>query len=166
MSERKKQSEFLMQLIQYEGEDSLYDLQEKIHEAEKQEKCVTTALRLVLVVGLIAISGLGYTVVFLQDFFYNPSNIFIRIFSAIGLGSAICLVAFAGCWFWYRSNVNHLYNQGRDLIVHVMASRDLDPGFLQETSLNSVSNQDTEIQSSVTSKGNLTRQMSQVSMYS
>jgi hypothetical protein len=123
MSEREKHCVFLKTLIQYEREEAVWELQERINKAEKDERCVRSALRLVLVLAFISVSGLAYSAVFIEDFFQNSSHLPIKIFTALGLGSILCLGAYMGCWLWYRAIVNRVYEEGRQFLIGLTETR-------------------------------------------
>ena len=117
MSERQKHTEFLRELMRSHECDPCRELQCRIIKAERDEHCMRSAVGLAFVLGLLAASGLGYSVVFLPEFFQNNTPMVVRLFSALLLASGICLLAFMALWCWYRSVSNALHNEGREFIV-------------------------------------------------
>ncbi|MBN2508298.1 MAG: hypothetical protein JXQ71_16585 [Verrucomicrobia bacterium] len=117
MSERQKQTVFLKRLLQREATEQQRQLQHSIARAEHDERCVSSAMRLVGVIGLLAFCGLGYEAVLVEDFFVNPSHLLTRLFGYVALGSALCWTAFLGYWLWHRALTNRLYEEGRRLLI-------------------------------------------------
>src|SRR5256885_10178311 len=117
MSERQKETEFLRELMRSHECDPCRDLQSRIIKAERDEHCMRSAVGLAFVLGLLAASGLGYSVVFLPEFFQNNTPMVVRLFSALLLASGICLLAFMALWCWYRSVSNALHDEGRQFII-------------------------------------------------
>ena len=117
MSERKKQSQFLKELIRTEAPEGCLELENLIVKAERDEKCIGSAVRLVGFLALLAIAGLGYSAVFVPQFFHNSTPLVVKFFTALMLASLICMVGFLGFWFWYRAICNRLYQECRNLIM-------------------------------------------------
>ncbi|HXG49535.1 MAG TPA: hypothetical protein VNO52_18075 [Methylomirabilota bacterium] len=117
MSERQKQSEFLKALILETDTEEHRRLREKIIEAERDERCVNRAMRIVAVVAVLAVCGIGYLAVLLPDFFEESSHILIRSCCALALGSLICFFVFLGLWIWHRALVNRALEEGRRCIL-------------------------------------------------
>ena len=123
MSEHQKQSNFLKTLLTYDDSEEHRRLQARIEGAEKDEHCIGCACRLVGLVTLLAVAGLGYSAVLLPEFFSNSRNFLVQFFCALGLGSILCLVGFFGLWCCYRAIVNKLHDEGRRLISSLLRSR-------------------------------------------
>lgn len=107
-------------------------LQERLAVAERNEHCLFSACRLVALVAFIGLFGLGYAAVLLPEFFENSSHMLIQFFSALGLGSAICLLLFVGLWLWYRSQANHIREECRSAVTTMIEVR-LRPGLCRST---------------------------------
>lgn len=123
MSERQKQISFLKVLIRCEDSDKCRDLQERIKRAEQDEKCIRRMLLLVITVELLSLAGLGYSAVFHPNFFAATTPFLVRLFSALGLGSLVCLVAFLGYWIWHRSMLNDLNEECRRAVLATLDSQ-------------------------------------------
>ena len=123
MSEYKKQAEFLKSLMSYEDTPENRLLFEKLSAAERNERCLLCACRLVAVIALFGGAGLGYSAVLLPQFFDNATHVVVQFFSALGLGSMMCLTVFLGLWFWYRGNVNRIHEECRRVITSMLESR-------------------------------------------
>lgn len=123
MSEHQKQSNFLKTLLAYDDSEEPQRLQARIDGAEKDQRCIGCACRLVALVTLLALAGLGYSAVLLPEFFSNSRSFLVQFFSALGLGSILCLFAFLTLWCWYRAIVNKLHDECRSLISSLLRSR-------------------------------------------
>ena len=117
MSERQKQTEFLRQLMRSHECDHCRELQRRIHKAERDERCVRSAVALALLLALLAASGLGYSVIFVPEFFQSPAPMSVRVFTALLLTSGICLTSFMALCWWYRGVSNNVYNECREFII-------------------------------------------------
>ena len=117
MSERRKQSQFLKQLIHSEAPEGCLELQNRIVKAERDERCIGSAVRLVGFLALLAGAGLAYSAVFVPQFFHNSTPLVVKFFTALMLASLICMLGFLGFWFWYRAICNRLYQDCRNLLI-------------------------------------------------
>jgi len=117
MSERQKQINFLKVLIRDEESEQHRDLQDRIKRAEQDEKCIRRMLFLAIVVALLSLAGLGYSAVFHPNFFARTTPFIVRLFSAVGLGSLACLIAFVGYWLWHRNMLNGLNEECRRAVL-------------------------------------------------
>jgi hypothetical protein len=123
MSQHKKQATFLKTLLTYDDSAEHRQLQERIAVAERDEKCIGCACRLVGLAALLAFAGLGYCAVLLPEFFHNSRHFLIQFFCVLGLGSLLCLLVFIGLWLWYRGMVNRLHDECRKVITSLVQSR-------------------------------------------
>ena len=123
MSEHKKQAAFLKSLMSYEDTAENRALFERLTTAERNERCLLCACRLVAVIALFGAAGIGYSAVLLPQFFDNATHVVVQFFSALGLGSLMCLTVFLGLWFWYRGTVNRIHDECRRVITSMLESR-------------------------------------------
>jgi hypothetical protein len=123
MSEYRRQSAFLKNLLAYDEAPSTLALQERLVTAERNERCIFSACRLVAAIGILSLFGFGYTAVLLPQFFDSSSHVLIKLFSALGLGSGMCLFVFVGLWLWYRATANKLREEGRQAIMRLLEAR-------------------------------------------
>jgi len=118
MSERKKQAEFLKGLLACGNLPAHHDLSERLKLAERDERCMKRACRLVVVVTFLALAVLGYlTVLKVPDDMTRLSQFILRFCQALALGSAMCLGVFVGLLFWHRALINRLFAEGRKIIT-------------------------------------------------
>ena len=123
MTERQKETKFIKNLILCEDSDQGRRLQERIKNAEKDEKCIRCAVYLVLVLTLLSVTGLGYSVVLVPSIARFSTHLATRVCCAVGLGSLICLAIFLGYWFWYRAMSNRVYEECRRFLRAALEGR-------------------------------------------
>jgi len=123
MTERDRQTDFLMRLMVFTDSRAQPDLQARIQQAQHDESCIRFALILVSFIGGFALCGLGYCSVLHPEFFDSTAPTLVKIFCAIGLGSLICLLVFLGCWLWYRKASNRVYGECRRLVIEGINAR-------------------------------------------
>ncbi len=145
MSERQKQTVFLKRLLQNEESEQQQELQQRIAQAERDERCVRTAMHLVAVIGLLSISGICYEAVFVEDFFQNPTHLLTRVLAYLGLGSLISWVMFLGYYLWHRALTNRYCEECRRLLMTAQqhAVVQMEPSSCSETTQWVVSKEDT-----------------------
>jgi hypothetical protein len=123
MSEYRKQTAFLKALLRYEDSAECRDLSERLLASEKNERCLLCACRLVAVVALLGFAGIGYSAVLLPQFFDNATHVVVQFFSALGLGSLMCLSVFLSIWYWYRRSMNQIHQECRNVIQNMLEAR-------------------------------------------
>src|SRR6185503_10737632 len=96
---------------------------ERLAAAERNERCLLLACRLVGLIAAVALAGIGYSAVLLPQFFDNATHVVLRFFSALSLGSALCFVVFLGLWFWYRSHTNRIHDECWRVITAMLEDR-------------------------------------------
>lgn len=123
MSEHRKQAAFLKRLMTFDDNAEHRALRERLAVAEKNERCLLYACRLVGLIALLGLAGIGYSAVLLPGFFDNATHVVIRFFTALGLGSTLCFSFFLGLWFWYRKGTNRIHDECRRSITSMLESR-------------------------------------------
>lgn len=127
MSEREKDTAFLRRCLLYDDSAERQQLEERMTRVQRDERCVWRAVRLMAVLTGLAAAGLGYAAVFLvefpQDLAQLTSPLITRVFCALGVGSLICMLAFAGLGAIYRQDLNRRRAQCRRLVTNVLESR-------------------------------------------
>ena len=123
MSERKKETDFLKSIIQWDESGQCQELQDRIKQAERDERCIRVAVCLVGLLGMLSLSGLGYAAVFVPEFAHFSSHIATKIFLALGLASMICLASFLGFWLRCRAASNQVYDEVRRFVREVLQAR-------------------------------------------
>jgi hypothetical protein len=123
MSEYRKQVVFLKTLMTYTDSAEHRSLCERLAAIEKNEQCLFFACRLVGLIALLGLMGLGYSSVLLPEFFDNKTHVIIRFFTALGLGSTLCFALFVGLWLRYRRAANRLHVECRRLVMSTLEAR-------------------------------------------
>lgn len=106
-------------------------MDERITQVQRDERCLRRASWLMALVAGLAIAGLGYAALLLDDFPDRMSvftSLFaIKIFCALGIGSLICLAAFTGVGLRYRGELNQRREECRGLVTKLLESHLGDP---------------------------------------
>ena len=123
MNERQKTTKFLKALIQCDDSDQCHHLRERIKRVEKDERCIRSALFLVIVLGLLSLSGIGYSAVLVPEFARFSSHIATKVFCALTLASLICVGVFFGVWLHHRAAANRVFDECRRFVQAFMESK-------------------------------------------
>jgi hypothetical protein len=126
MSEHKETA-FLRQCMLYDESAERHQLEAKIIQAERDERCVWRAVWLMALFAAVAMAGLCYGVVFLENPPQNMSQFItpfiIRIVCALGAGSLVCMLAFMGLGMVYRKELELRREECRRLAAKLLESR-------------------------------------------
>jgi hypothetical protein len=123
MSERRKHTYFVRQLMWCYDCDQCRQLQSQINQAERDERCIRSALVAAMMLALLSAAGLGYSAVLLPEFFDNGTPLCVKIFTVLLIGSTISSLGFTGFLYWYRRLCNQLYHECRRLIIALQNSK-------------------------------------------
>jgi hypothetical protein len=125
-TEHERETAFLRRCIRYETGTAGRELDKRIAQVQRDERCVRRASWLMAGVAGVATAGLGYGAILLDDF---PARLsvftslgVIKIFCALGTGSLICLVAFTGVGFLHRKELNRRREECRGLVTRLLES--------------------------------------------
>ena len=118
---------FLRQAILYDDTAERHKLEQRITQIERDARCLLRAIWLMVLLTAVGIAGLCYCAVFLADFPENMTQfttwIVVKVFGALGLGSAISLLAFMCLGIAYRRELNSRREECRGLIAKLLESR-------------------------------------------
>src|SRR5687767_13766159 len=106
MSEHQRDTAFLRQLLNFEPGPERGRLEDMIHHSEHKERCVWRAVVLMAQFIAIALAGLCYTSVLLQDIPEETFDLACKVFCVLRLGSLISMIAFLALWSLYRHELN------------------------------------------------------------
>jgi hypothetical protein len=137
MSEHQKQTAFLRQCLLYDDSGERYELEESMTHLQRDLRCVRRAVWLMAVLVALAMAGLCYSAVVPADDPHNLSQLVTqfssKVFCALGLGSMICMVAFAGIGVVHRSKLDQRREECRRLAAKLLESRLGKPRALEGT---------------------------------
>src|SRR6185295_15580843 len=120
MSEHQKETAFLRQCILYDDSAERHRLEERITRVQSDERCLRRAMWLMALFAGLAVAGLGYGVVFVENVLYNTSQLVITIICAVGMGSLFCLLVFVGLGIAYRNNLDKRREECRQLVTRML----------------------------------------------
>lgn len=123
MNEHQKDTAFLRQCIRYDDSAERHRLEERIARVQGDELCLRRAMWLMALLMGLAVAGLGYGVVFVENVLYNTSQFIIAIICAVGIGSLFCLLVFMGLGIAYRNNLDQRREECRQLVTRLLESR-------------------------------------------
>jgi hypothetical protein len=127
MTEHQKQTAFLRECLHYDDSIERHKLEKGITQLQRNERCVRRAVCLMALLAALAMVGLCYLAIFLTNHPRDVSQFvtpFIgKAFSALALGSLICLVSFVGLGVAYRAELDQRREECRQLAAKLLASR-------------------------------------------
>ncbi len=125
-TEHERETDFLRRCIKYETGTAGRQLDERICQVQRDERCLRRASWLMALVAGLATTGLGYAAVLLDDFpdrISVFSSLFaIKLFCTVGISSMICLLAFIGVGLLYRKELNQRREECRGLVTKLLES--------------------------------------------
>ncbi|HWV98985.1 MAG TPA: hypothetical protein VNZ64_04755 [Candidatus Acidoferrum sp.] len=127
MGDYQKEAAFLRQCLHYDDTAERHKLVESITQLQGNERCVRRALWLMILLGALAVAGLGYSAVFLGDYpqelVGSMTQFITQLFCVLGLASMICMPVFLGLGAIYRKEMNQRLDECRQLAAKLLESR-------------------------------------------
>jgi hypothetical protein len=123
MSEHQKHTEFLRHCLRYGESDEHQALDKRIIQIQRDGRCVQRAVWLMAILTALAVAGLGYPAILVENFPDDAPQSIINLICALGLASLICLLGFAGLGMVYRNKLNQRREESRQLVTKLLASR-------------------------------------------
>ena len=123
MSEHQKHTEFLKQCILYDDSSERHRLEQKVAGTQRDLRCVQRAMWLMALLTLLAVAGLGYEDVLMVNFPYDTPTSAISTICALGVGSLISFLAFAGLGMIYTRKLDQRREECRQLVTRLLESR-------------------------------------------
>jgi len=123
MSEHQKHTEFLRQCIRYDESARCQELVERIVRIQCDARCVWRAAWLMAMLVVLAVVALCYGTILVANFPYNAPQSIVNLIYALGLGSLISLLAFAGLGMVYRWKLDQRREECRQLVARLLESR-------------------------------------------
>ena len=123
MNEHQKHTEFLRHCLRY-GENTEHQaLDKRITQIQRDERCVQRAVWLMAVLTALAVAGLGYPVILVENFPYNVPQFTLNLVCTVGVASFICLLVFVGLGMAYRNKLDQRREECRQLVTRLLESR-------------------------------------------
>jgi hypothetical protein len=114
---------FLRRLMLDDNTDERRELEQKLARTERKECCAQRAMWWMGILTAVAIAGLGYSLIVLEDYPSDFTSAIIRIFCALGLSAIVSLLAFFAFWSLCRNELNKQREQCRRLVMRIVESR-------------------------------------------
>ena len=128
MNEHQRNTAFLRQCLLYHEAPERHQLEERLTEMHRNERCVRRAVWLMVLLISLATTGLCYSGIFLTKYPQNQSPFIVRILCDLGLASLICLMAFLSLGRIFRKELERRREECRRLAMKLMESRSGPPG--------------------------------------
>lgn len=127
MREHHREMTHLRKFIAHDDTTERHEVEAKVTQAERDERCVRRAIWLMVVLAALAAVGLGYAAVLLEDYPQNLPRFFthymVKGSCALGLASLVSLICFVGLWTLYRNALHDRREECRQLAAKVVESR-------------------------------------------
>lgn len=123
MSEHERETAFLRQCIHHDESPGRRALEDRIIQIQRDERCVRRAVWLMALLVALAVAGLCYAAVLVDNFPYNIPQFIIKMIFAVGVASMICLVVFVGLRMVYRMKLDQRREECRQLVTKLLESR-------------------------------------------
>src|SRR5688572_10835522 len=111
MTEHERETTFLRRCLLYEDDTAeRRRLEAGMTVAQHDERCVRRAVRLMVFLVALAVTGLCCSAILFTEYpatlsqFITPLTV--KIFAALSAAALVCLLAFAGLWLLYRSELD------------------------------------------------------------
>jgi hypothetical protein len=123
MSEHQKHTEFLKECLLYDDSCERRQLAAKLTGIQRDLRSVRRAVWLMAVLTALAVAGLGYGMVLVDNFPYNTPPFILNLICAVGLGALISLLAFTGLRMVYYQKLHQRREECRRLVAKLLSSR-------------------------------------------
>ena len=123
MSEHQKHTEFLKLCLLYDESMERQLVAEKLTRIQRDLRCVRRAMWVTTLLTALAAAGVGYGEVFVDNFPYNTSPLVLNLIYAVGLGSLISLLAFAGLWLVFCQKLHQQREECRQRVAKLLSAR-------------------------------------------
>jgi hypothetical protein len=123
MRDHHQHTEFLKHCLRYDESARCRELAQDISRIQRDERCVQRAAWLMAVLTALAVAGLAYPALLLENFRYGAPQLIVTLVGALGLGSLVSLVAFAGLGLSYRKRLDQRREECRQRVAKLLESR-------------------------------------------
>jgi hypothetical protein len=129
MNEHQRETAFLRNIIAFDESSERSKLEERIGEVQRDERCIKRTAWLMVLLGGLGLSGLGYGTLFAERFPYGDSRLAYDILCTIALAAVLSL-GVLGCFLiGCRQKLNGLREECRRLVIKLLESRLSKPHF-------------------------------------
>jgi len=122
MSEHEKHTEFLKWCIHYDESARRLELAEEIARIQRDMRCVRRAAWLMAIITALAVTGLVYPAILVDNVFYNVPHFVVDLIFALGLASLFCCTVFMGLGMVYRVKLDQRREECRELVTKLLES--------------------------------------------
>jgi len=127
MNDNERETDFLGHCLLYDDSGEGKELQQRITQVKREERCVRRAMQWLLITALLALSGLCYSMLFMPE---HPGTVspmtrqaINNALSVIGLASLICMLVFRVMVSMYRHELAKRREQCRKMALKLLESR-------------------------------------------
>jgi hypothetical protein len=123
MNEHQRETAFLRQIIAFDDTDERHELERRIEEVQREERCIKRVASLMVLLGGLGLAGLAYGALFAESFAYGNSQFYFKGLCTMGLASLISLAMLACFLIGCRQKLNAIREECRRLIKRLLESR-------------------------------------------
>ena len=123
MNEHQKHTEFLRHCLRYGESTEHQALEKQITQIQRDERCVQRAVWLMAILTALAVAGLGYPAILVENFPYNAPQFIVNLVCALGVASLISLLVFVVLGMAYRRKLDQRREECRQLVTKLLVSR-------------------------------------------
>ncbi len=123
MIEHQSETAFLSHILLYGERDECRKLQKSVAQVQQDVRRVKRVASVTVLFSLVAIAGLLYGAILHANFPFNGAERVFTILCALGLASLTYLACYAVLLTVYRTKLNRLRKECRQLAVRLLESR-------------------------------------------
>jgi hypothetical protein len=117
------QTEFLKRCLHYGESAECRELKQEITRLQSDARCVQRAAWLMAALIALTLAGLAYATILLENFPYSAPRLIVSLLCALGVGSLISLLAFAGLGIVYRKRLDQRREECRRMVTQLLETR-------------------------------------------
>jgi len=123
MNEHQRDTAFLRHCLRYHDAPERHQLEERLTQVHRNERCVGRAAWLMVLVTALAMTGFGYAWIFVAGFPQQETPFVLRFLCELGVASLICLLVFLGLRMFYRKELERYREECRRLAAQLLEAR-------------------------------------------
>jgi hypothetical protein len=123
MSDHHKHTQFLRECIRYDESTRRRELMDEITRIQRDARCVRRAVWLMAILAALAMFGLGYGVILVNNFPNNIPQFILNIFNVLAVSWLVCILAFSGLGIIYRWKLDRRREECRQIVTRLLESR-------------------------------------------